>query len=786
MRRLFFICMLGALLCAPAAALGLTVSGSAAPGGQPALVSTVVEGTAYLFLPSCVSPDAVRLYADAQGALTAGGDAGRSATFAPGDTVDIAALFAQPPQDGRYPITVTAENGDACQLTLLFSQNTASVYLVSDDPQNAGRAYVDGSWKHETFASGNFTMLRADGTLVYTGGLDKIRGRGNATWGNYPITADTYTTVDKKPYQIKLAKKADLMDTGDPAEANRTWILLAEYYDGTLLHNRISYDLARELGQADAPHSQPVDLYYDGEYRGQYLLAEKVEVNPGRVDITDYDDVLKTMNESIGVDVEAQPQEKGTNRYGMAIAGTANVQDAGETNLGGYLIELDNAYFAQERAWFTLRCGAVYTLRNPEYATLAMVSAISELFEETDNALQAYGTNPDTGLTWQDYLDADTVLPYLWTNLLAQNPDAWLTSSTFFVLPEGGGKLRLSQVWDFDVAYTPRGYGESVTDLFSRKVSLSNWAYDLLCIPAFQTMAKTFLEEKLLPAVDVLLGDADAKGTYLHSLAWYWQTTAASRSMNDVLWDPAAFLRREVLPTYAENYAALRTFITQRRAYLVAEAASWPGSTPEDVIDVTLTAPYANVENRTQATVDDLRENATQPIATLTVVTEATEDAFATWRAELLIAPKPGVPFADGVRVLVNGVDAAVTANADGSVTASVLFEDPSYRPAEYEDTDYGLVFDTDYYRAHYPDAVAEVGEDAQALLAWYVENGIALGQQANAFFDPAEALATVPDIADLYGDSAEGAIWYFLESGYEDLMTTMDRLFTPQVRAAQ
>ena len=204
------------------------------------------------------------------------------------------------------------------------------------------------------------------------------------------------------------------------------------------------------------------------------------------------------------------------------------------------------------------------------------------------------------------------------------------------------------------------------------------------------------------------------------------------------------------------------------------------------MIDVTLTAPYANVENRTQATVDDLRENATQPIATLTVETEATEDAFATWRADLQIAPKPGVPFADGMRVLVNGVDAAVTANADGSVTASVLFEDPSYRPAVYEDTDYGLVFDADYYRVHYPDAVAESGEDSQALLAWYVENGIALGQQANAFFDPAEALATVPDIADLYGDSAEGAIWYFLESGYEDLMTTMDHLFTPQVRAAQ
>ncbi len=789
MVRWFLFCFLigfSVILCGPASAEAFSLTASATLNGQTTLSTTEVNGEKYLFLPSCVTPDAVQLYTDVQGTLRITGEAGRSAAFVSGESVDIAALFAKAPEDGRYPVTISAESGANCTLTMMFSEGIASVYLISNDPQNTGRAYIDGSWRHETTANGRFVMLRADGGVLYNGGLNKIRGRGNTTWGNYPLTATTYTTVDKKPYQVKLSQKADLMDTGDPAEASKTWVLLAEYYDGTLLRNHFSFALARELGQSDAPNSQLVDLYYDGEYRGLYLLAEKVEVGQGRVDITDYDDILKAINQYIGVDVKEQPQEKGVNLYGMEIAGTANVEDAGETNLGGYLVELDNAYFAQERAWFTLRCGAAYTVRNPQYASLAMVSAISELFEEIDGALQNYGLNPDTGLSWESYLDADTVLPYLWTNLLAQNPDTWLTSSTYFVLPEGGGKLRMSQVWDFDVAYTSRGNGESVTDLFSRKGSASNWALDLLCIPTFQTMAKNFFTESVLPAVDILLGDTDAKGIHLHSLAWYWQTTAASRRMNDVLWDPAAFLHREVSASYDENYASLRVFIAQRRDYLASEVESWPESEPQDVIQLTLEAPYANVEYRIAVTVDDLHENVRQPAVTLTLETEATQEAYATWRADIRITPKPGVPFAEDMRVLVNGVAVNVTTNEEDEVTASVWFEDPSYRPAVFEDTDYGLVFDADYYRAHYPEVVAQAGEDAQALLSWYVENGIGQGQQANAFFNPAEALAGVPDIGALYGDNAEGMIWYFLESGYEDLMSTLDCLFWPDVRAVQ
>ena len=111
-------------------------------------------------------------------------------------------------------------------------------------------------------------------------------------------------------------------------------------------------------------------------------------------------------------------------------------------------------------------------------------------------------------------------------------------------------------------------------------------------------------------------------------------------------------------------------------------------------------------------------------------------------------------------------------------------FDDPSYRPAEYDGTDYGLVFNAEYYAEHNAEAAAAAGDDPDALLAYYVETGIAQGDVANAFFDPKEVLADVPDITDLYGDDYDAAVTYFLESGYEDLMSTLDKSFTPTVWA--
>ena len=194
---------------------------------------------------------------------------------------------------GLYPGAYeTDEEGvwydDASGMYLMQSENLRTLFLFSDDPVNQGRAYIEGSLRHETYTTAAMALVDTDGYVSHAGDIRKLRGRGNGTWKD---------SRPRRPYQFKLEERADLLDIGQSA---RTWVLLADITDGTFLHNRIALDLALELGMEETSHSEHVDLYYDGEYRGLYLLAEKVEIGASRVDERDYDELLETWNDKVG------------------------------------------------------------------------------------------------------------------------------------------------------------------------------------------------------------------------------------------------------------------------------------------------------------------------------------------------------------------------------------------------------------------------------------------------------------------------------------------------------
>ena len=92
-----------------------------------------------------------------------------------------------------------------------------------------------------------------------------IKGRGNTTWA-----------MPKKPYQIKFDKKINLLGTGT-AKAKK-WVLIANYTDPTLLKNKIVNDLCVNSELSNIPNSQFIDLYIDGNYVGNYLLCDKIEI----------------------------------------------------------------------------------------------------------------------------------------------------------------------------------------------------------------------------------------------------------------------------------------------------------------------------------------------------------------------------------------------------------------------------------------------------------------------------------------------------------------------------
>jgi len=102
---------------------------------------------------------------------------------------------------------------------------------------------------------------------------DLIRGRGNNSWRDW--------RAKKKSYRINFKNETSLFGL----EAARNWVLLAQHRDETLLYNAIAFELGDRFSLPFNHTFNFVDLYINGEYKGNYLLSETNQVGPGRVDI---------------------------------------------------------------------------------------------------------------------------------------------------------------------------------------------------------------------------------------------------------------------------------------------------------------------------------------------------------------------------------------------------------------------------------------------------------------------------------------------------------------------
>ena len=71
---------------------------------------------------------------------------------------------------------------------------------------------------------------------------------------------------------------------GMPVEND--WILNGPYPDKTLIRNVLTYHLAREMGHY-ASRTRFCEMIIDGEYRGVYVMMEKIKKDGDRVDVAD-------------------------------------------------------------------------------------------------------------------------------------------------------------------------------------------------------------------------------------------------------------------------------------------------------------------------------------------------------------------------------------------------------------------------------------------------------------------------------------------------------------------
>ena len=534
-----------------------TLSFQAASGGGEIRTQTG-GGVNWLFLPSHADLSALTLRFSGGEAVVSRGS--RQTAVRSGEPFDLTELFPYGVKDGKYSVTVL-QGGRSTPLTVMKSEGLRSLYLTSGDPAH-GRAWVDAS-KENRAKDASLLLLGADGHVVYDGGLKDLKGRGHSTWKE-----------PKKPYQIKLAEKTDLLETGDPAEVNRTWVLLANYCDPTMLHNALTMALGEALELPFTPRSQPVDLYYDGEYRGTYFLSEKTEVGTGRVDVEDLESALEDANPETDLDgLPVRTARDDGGREKSFVPGIALPEDWS----GGYLLELDYPDRArEERSWFQTARDAYVVCKGPESLPEEAVDYVRGIYQRFEDAVYGGGTDPAGGKTLQELTDLRSLAACYLLFELSEDVDSF-QSSTFFYKKQGSDRLYAGPLWDFDHGYGAAGSALTERDLIAGRGYLGG---ELLSLPVFRQAVKS-VERQLHTMLTggVVPDDQElvlANGVVLRSIRSSGEELAASQRMNAALWPemaPASY--EEILDGFVQR-------VSRREAWIHEMVSGWPEIVPEE------------------------------------------------------------------------------------------------------------------------------------------------------------------------------------------------------------
>ena len=332
-----------------------------------------------------------------------------------------------------------------------WPDNSIPVVYIEIDETQVPIADMNSSPDHSVYCYGTVRIEVPKGfhyadfpdlACESTGSLSmSIRGRGNSSWRQ----------PDKKPYKIKLEKKADLFGLGK----NKHWALLANAFDPSLLRNRVSGWLGDQMDFEFTPRGVPVDVVMIGQefgthYLGSYYLAENVRIDTNRLEIDELE--------------ESDVEER-------AITGGYLLQNALQVREGSP----DRFYTSRGVDWatdtpsFDTEAGLTLSGEDADLGTLG-----ENAMEEPDELGDAYD-NPTQqqyiqrhiqivedalcaeGTEYLDLMDIESAAKYWLIDQFTKNNDGYATGSTYIYKKRDvngvTGKIYWGPLWDYDFAY---------------------------------------------------------------------------------------------------------------------------------------------------------------------------------------------------------------------------------------------------------------------------------------------------------------------------------------------
>ena len=344
----------------------------------------------------------------------------------------------------------------------------------------------------------------------------KIKVRGNTT-----------AYVDKKPFTFKLNKNTDVLGLGN----SKKWVLLANAFDPTLLRNELVFRFASTIGLAYTSNTQFVDVWVNGDFLGNYLLTEPVDVGPSLVDL----DLLN----------------------------------------GDFLLELESHREEDD----------VTYVRTPIYNYRFALNDPKAPSEDQMHLLNNYLYRIETAIQSNDfeqiatYIDVDSFIDAFITYEVFKNLDVNGSSTRYYIK---NGIIYAGPVWDFDLSAgncssllteynNTHGCGNNSSNSYEALWAWKdNWFGTLMNNKTF--FAKLYDRyHELQPIITNLYEDRISDPSLITTLTTTYAKTF-HRNYTLTPWPvdyPMSIYSRKPDSTYEENVEYLRNWLKQRNEWLI-------------------------------------------------------------------------------------------------------------------------------------------------------------------------------------------------------------------------
>ncbi len=294
--------------------------------------------------------------------------------------------------------------------------------------------------------------ITADLGVIYNG--EGVRNNLTDPFNHYngkigiEIRGSSTQMFPKKQYSVETRDSGgndlDVSLLGFPAESD--WIFNAPYTDKSMMRNFLAYSLARTMGKY-ATRCKYFELVINNDYKGVYILFEKIKRDKNRVNIK-----------------KLEPTDI-----------------SGDAVTGGYIIKIDkwtgegndgwvSNFLPYQNAW--QRISYQYHIPKPEDIVSQQKAYIQDYIFNFESKMYSNNfNNPDSG--YSKFVDVSSFVDMFLINEMSKNVDGYRLS-TFLYKDRNSvsSKLVMGPIWDYNLAFGNADYYEGAI--------LSGWMLDYL------------------------------------------------------------------------------------------------------------------------------------------------------------------------------------------------------------------------------------------------------------------------------------------------------------------